>query len=140
MVGALSIVRFRTAIKDPMDLAFLFWSISAGIICGAGFAGIAVAASLFITLLILLFSSGLKSAGTLVLVVNADSHEREGEIMKVAEKFCQYSRSRARNVSKNGLNLAVEVRTSKPSELIAELMKLDFVSDASLVESDSDIL
>ena len=126
MVGALSIVRFRTAIKDPMDLAFLFWSISAGIICGAGFAGIAVAASLFITLLILLFSSGLKSAGTLVLVVNADSHEREGEIMKVAEKFCQYSRSRARNVSKNGLNLAVEVRTSKPSALIAELMKLDW--------------
>ena len=140
MVGALSIVRFRTAIKDPMDLAFLFWSISAGIICGAGFAGIAVAASLFITLLILLFSSGRQSAGTLVLVVNADSHEREDEIMKTVKNFCPYSRTRARNVSKSGLNLAVEVRTSKPSELIAALMKLDFVTDASLVESDGDIL
>ena len=42
MVGALSIVRFRTAIKDPMDLVFLFWAISAGIICGAGYAVIAV--------------------------------------------------------------------------------------------------
>ena len=47
MVGALSIVRFRTAIKDPMDLVFLFWSISVGIICGAGFAIIAVIASLY---------------------------------------------------------------------------------------------
>ena len=60
MVGALSIVRFRTAIKDPMDLAFLFWSISAGIICGAGFAGIAVVASLFVTVLIILFSASVK--------------------------------------------------------------------------------
>ncbi len=140
MVGALSIVRFRTAIKDPMDLAFLFWSISAGIICGAGFAGIAVVASLFITLLIILFSASFKSAGTLVLVVNADSHEREDEIMKIVKNTCQYSRTRARNVSKSGMNIAVEVKTSKPSELIDRLIKLDYVTDASLVESDSDIM
>ena len=115
MVGALSIVRFRTAIKDPMDLAFLFWSISAGIICGAGFAGIAVVASLFITVLIILFSASFKSTGTLVLVVNADSHEREGDIMKAVKECCQYSKTRARNVSKSGMNMAIEVKTSKPS-------------------------
>lgn len=138
MVGALSIVRFRTAIKDPMDLAFLFWSISAGIICGAGFAGIAVVASLFVTLLIILFSASFKAANTLVLVVNADSHEREEEIMRVVREFCKYSRTRARNVSKSGMNIAIEVKTSKPSELIAKLIEKDFVSDASLVENDSD--
>lgn len=54
MVGALSIVRFRTAIKDPMDLVFLFWSISVGIVCGAGFAIIAVIASIALTCAILL--------------------------------------------------------------------------------------
>ena len=140
MVGALSIVRFRTAIKDPMDLAFLFWSISAGIICGAGFAGIAVVASLFVTLLIVLFSSSFKAASTLMLVVNADSHEREDEIMKAVREFCKYSRTRARNVSKNGLNIAIEVKTNKPSELIDKLIKMDFVTDASLVENDSEIL
>ena len=138
MVGALSIVRFRTAIKDPMDLAFLFWSISAGIICGAGFAGIAVVASLFVTLLIILFSASFKAANTLVLVVNADSHEREEEIMRVVREFSRYSRTRARNVSKSGMNIAIEVKTSKPSELIAKLIEKDFVSDASLVENDSD--
>ena len=140
MVGALSIVRFRSAIKDPMDLAFLFWSISAGIICGAGFAGIAVVASLFVTLLIVLFSSSFKAASTLMLVVNADSHEREDEIMKAVREFCKYSRTRARNVSKNGLNIAIEVKTNKPSELIDKLIKMDFVTDASLVENDSEIL
>ena len=139
MVGALSIVRFRTAIIDPMDLAFLFWSISAGIICGAGFAGIALVASLFVTLLIILFSASFKSGSTMVLVVNADSHEHETRIMNVVREFCKYSRTRARNVSKSGMNLAVEVRTSKPSELIDKLMKLDCVSDASLVENDSEI-
>ena len=140
MVGALSIVRFRTAIKDPMDLAFLFWSISAGIICGAGFAEIAVVASLFITVLIILFSASFKSTGTLVLVVNADSHEREGDIMKAVKECCQYSKTRARNVSKSGMNMAIEVKTSKPSALIDRLMKMDFVTDASLVENDSDIM
>lgn len=140
MVGALSIVRFRTAIKDPMDLAFLFWSISAGIICGAGFAGIAVVASLFVTALIILFSASFKSENTLVLVVNTDSASREGEINKVVREFCKYSRTRARNVSKSGMNIAIEVKTSKPSELIDKLMKLGFVSDASLVENDSDIM
>ena len=139
MVGALSIVRFRTAIKDPMDLAFLFWSISVGIICGAGFAGIAVVASLFVTLLIVLFSSSFKAASTLMLVVNADSHKREDEIMKAVREFCKYSRIRARNVSKSGMNMAVEVKTSKPSELIAKLMNLSCISDASLVENDSEI-
>ena len=140
MVGALSIVRFRTAIKDPMDLAFLFWSISAGIICGAGFAGIAVVASLFVTALIILFSASFKSENTLVLVVNTDSASREGEINKVVREFCKYSRTRARNVSKSGMNIAIEVKTSKPSELIDKLIKLGFVSDASLVENDSDIM
>lgn len=139
MVGALSIVRFRTAIKDPMDLAFLFWSISAGIICGAGFAGIAVVASLFVTVLIILFSASFKAASTLVLVVNANSHSDEAEIIKAVKDFCKYSRVRARNVSKSGLNIAIEVKTSKPSELIDKLMKLECVSDASLVENDSEI-
>lgn len=139
MVGALSIVRFRTAIKDPMDLAFLFWSISAGIICGAGFAGIAVVASLFVTVLIILFSASFKSASTLVLVVNAQSNSNEEEIMKVVREFCKYSRIRARIVSKSGMNMAVEVKTSKPSELIAKLMNLSCISDASLVENDSEI-
>ena len=74
-----------------------------------------------------------------MLVVNASSHSDEGEIMKVVKEFCKYSRTRARNVSKSGMNIAIEVKTTKQSELIDRLMKLECVSDASLVENDSDI-
>lgn len=139
MVGALSIVRFRTAIKDPMDLAFLFWSISAGIICGAGFAMIAAIASLFITLLIVVFASSRRSGSTLVLVVNAASHRCEPEIMKIVGQHCKYSKTRARNASKAGLNLAIEIQSDRQSELIDSLLAKDYISDASLVENDSDI-
>lgn len=76
MVGALSIVRFRTAIKEPMDLVFLFWSISIGIICGAGFVLIAVIASIVLTIVIVLFAILPQSKGTLLLVINADSYKR----------------------------------------------------------------
>ena len=101
---------------------------------------IAVIASLFITVLIVMFSSSAKAASTLVLVVNADSHRREEDIMKIVREHCKYYRTRARNVSKNGMNLAIEVKTGKQSELIDSLMAQEFVSDASLVENDSEIV
>lgn len=77
MVGALSIVRFRTAIKDPMDLVFLFWSISVGIICGAGLAEVAVILSLKVTLGILLLDKMPAVSTPMLLVINADSCDAE---------------------------------------------------------------
>jgi hypothetical protein len=71
MVGALSIVRFRTAIKDPMDLVFLFWSISVGIICGAGLSEIALLVSLAVTLLLFVLDRAPIVAAPMILVVNA---------------------------------------------------------------------
>ena len=139
MVGALSIVRFRTAIKDPLDLVFLFWSISVGIICGAGFAMIAVAASIAMTVIVSFFSFSSEAKGALLLVVNADSYKAEKEIMKVTEQFCQYARTRARNVTKTSLNLAVEVKVKDAGELIDALMGLEDVTSASLVEHDGNI-
>ncbi len=74
MVGALSIVRFRTAIKNPMDLIFFFWSISAGIICGAGFAMIAIIASLAMTLVIVIIALFHVERDALVLIVNTNGY------------------------------------------------------------------
>ena len=139
MVGALSIVRFRTAIKDPMDLVFLFWSISAGIICGAGYAIIAVIASLAVTAALVLFAMMPESRSSLILVVNADSHKREEEIMEIVEKSCRYARTRARNVLKNSLSLTVEVQPRNQKVMMAELMELDGITSASLVEHSGDI-
>ena len=139
MVGALSIVRFRTAIKDPMDLVFLFWAISIGIICGAGFAMIAVVASLAMTAIIVLFSMIPGAAGNLILVINAVSFESEKEILRIVGENCRFQKTRARNISKTNLNLAIEIQTDQEENLIRELMAMDSVVSASLVEHDGEV-
>ena len=139
MVGALSIVRFRTAIKDPMDLFFLFWSISVGIICGAGFAMIAVVASFVLTVTIVVFSLLPESRRSLLLVVNASSYQDEGQVMQIVDDSCQYARTRARNVTRGGIHFAIEIRVKDQKELIEKLMELECVTSASLVEHDGDV-
>ena len=139
MVGALSIVRFRTAIKDPMDLVFLFWSISAGIICGAGFALIAVVASVVIALIIAAVTVSVSGRSTMVLVVNAASCADEQAVMETVHAMCKYVKVRARNASRHGLNMAIEVRVEDEAALISDLLALECVSNASLVEHDGNI-
>ena len=139
MVGALSIVRFRTAIKDPMDLIFLFWAISAGIICGAGFAVIAIIASLVFTLILLAFTKSPAARNDLLLVVNADSLADEKAIMELVKAACPYCKVRARSATKTGLNMAVSLNTGKAGDLLEKLLALDSVSSASLVDHDGEI-
>lgn len=139
MVGALSIVRFRTAIKDPIDLGFLFWAISAGIICGAGFALIAAIASVIITIVILCIMRPNPEKGPLVLVVNARSYECEQEIMDIVRKHCSVYRVKARNVSRENLNLVVEISEEQQYELIESMMLIPQVTNASVVEHNGDI-
>ena len=138
MVGALSIVRFRTAIKDPMDLVFLFWSISVGIICGAGFAMIAVIASLVLTILLVVISLARSGRNSQVLVINADEYAEEA-ILAAVKPHCSAWKVRARNVSPGDVSLAVEVRTAKPQELVSAVLAADHVTGVSLLEHDGDI-
>ena len=138
MVGALSIVRFRTAIKDPMDLVFLFWSISVGIICGAGFAMIAVIASIALTILLILISVSQSEKKSQVLVVNASEYT-EDEILAVVKAHATAWKVRARNVSPEDVNLAIEVRTKEPQALVKAVMALERVTNVSLLEHDGDV-
>lgn len=139
MVGALSIVRFRTAVKDPLDLVFLFWSISVGIICGAGFAMIALVCSLFLTLVILLFSRASSAKPALILVVNADTYKSEEEILNLVKEYCVYYQIKARNMTKEHLDMAVEVKVKDEGALIGKLLNLDTVVSASLVSHEGDV-
>ena len=139
MVGALSIVRFRTAIKDPMDLAFLFWSISIGIICGAGFALIAVVFSTVLTIIIVYMSNKELVRESLVLVINAKSISDEKHICEIVEKYCSYYKIKARNISKSNVNMAIEIMTDKDSMLITELLTIDSIVNCSLLDHDGEI-
>ena len=139
MVGALSIVRFRTAVKDPMDLVFLFWSISVGIVCGAGFAIIAVIASIVLTCGILLADYLPIAKAPQILLVNSGTFENEKEIMEVVGKYCTLHKVKARNLTKDHLDMAIEVRVKDEAGLVTELMKKEHVLSASLVSHDGEV-
>lgn len=139
MVGALSIVRFRTAIKDPMDLVFLFWAISVGIICGAGFSMIAVIASIVVSIVILFFSKLPSTKGAVVLLVNSASYENEEEIMTVVDEFCSAYKVKARNLTKEHLDMAIEISAANQGELVRRLVEMPKVTSASIVSHDGDV-
>ena len=138
MVGALSIVRFRTAIKDPMDLMFLFWSISVGIICGAGLSQIAVILSVIITVGILVLDHLPVAKAPMLLVVNADNPDAEEVVSRAVAKYVKHFNVKSRNMTQNSLDLVVELRTNQGSQLLREVMALEGVVSASLLSHDGE--
>ena len=139
MVGALSIVRFRTAIKDPMDLMFLFWSIAVGIICGAGLAEIAVILSVAVTAGILILDRMPVARAPMILVVNGEDLDAEAAICDVVKKFDKHHKVKSRNVTKVSLDLVVELRTDAGSALVKQLMAVPGVTGASLLSHDGEV-
>ena len=110
MVGALSIIRFRTAIKDPMDLVFLFWSISIGIICGAGLFEVALVTSIAVTVCILVLDLFPVAKAPMILVVNSSRTDAEADVLETVAKYAGAYKVKSRNLSKDRLDLVVEVR------------------------------
>lgn len=139
MVGALSIVRFRTAVKDPMDLVFLFWSISVGIVCGAGFAVIAVIVSVVLSCALLLADWLPIAKAPQILLVNTNTFENEDGIMEIVKKYCSLYKVKARNLTKDHLDMAIEVRVKEEGTLVMELMEMEQVVSASLVSHDGEV-
>jgi uncharacterized membrane protein YhiD involved in acid resistance len=139
MVGALSIVRFRTAVKDPMDLAFLFWAIVAGIICGVGLAEIAIIMSLLLTVGIVVLDKLPVAKAPMILVVNASDLDAEKRIMDAVAKHAGQSTVKSRNMTGNTLDLIVELRTSAGSELLKDILQEEGVTSASMLSHDGEV-
>lgn len=139
MVGALSIVRFRTAIKDPMDLIYLFWSISIGIVCGAGFAEYAVILSLLLTIVILILSKVKEIAHPQILVVNALSVEAEDAILDCVKKASKKYKVKSRNSSSASYSIVIELTAIENNEIIKTIEKINGVSSVSLVSHDGEV-
>ncbi len=139
MVGALSIVRFRTAIKDPMDLMFLFWSISVGIICGAGLAEIAFLTSFILTVGLFVLEYLPVSKAPMLLVVNSDSAEADEKIIETVKKYSKYYKVKSRNLSKRSLEMVIEVRVKEEAQCLKEIMELQYITTASLISHDGEV-
>ncbi len=139
MVGALSIVRFRTAVKDPMDLVFLFWSISVGIICGARLYVIAVIVSIFVTLLLFALDKMPVAKAPKILVVNAAGPDTEDDILEIVEEYASYYRVKSRNLSAEQIDMVVELRAKEDKELVGRINELEAVQSVSLLAHDGEV-
>lgn len=139
MVGALSIVRFRTAIKDPMDLIFLFWSISIGIICGAEMYKIAIITSLVLTIGLFLLELTPAGRASVLLIVNADGIGAEGAVTEIVKQYTTRYKIQSRNVSEGSLALIYDVKVKDEAALVSEIAALQDVSGVSLMAHDGEI-
>ena len=110
MVGALSIVRFRSAIKEPIDIAYLFWAISAGIVIGAGLIPLAIIGSIFIGLVMILFVNRKTINNPYILVINCENDNSENDALKLLSKNVQKYNVKSKTVSPvNGIEMTVEI-------------------------------
>ncbi|MGM9660099.1 MAG: DUF4956 domain-containing protein [Faecousia sp.] len=139
MVGALSIVRFRTAVKDPMDLAFLFWTISAGIICGATLFEVAVEASILITVVMMLLHLVPNAKPALLLLVNGRDSKIQAELNQVLKSNTSSYSIKSRNVTAEGIDLIVELKTKDEETLVEKVLAIPMVESATLMTHDGEI-
>ncbi len=138
MVGALSIVRFRTAVKEPLDLIFMFWSISIGVICGAAMPGLAVLLSVICAVLILCFYHIPESRRSMILVVNAVSNECMSEVYEVVSKYDSKYHVKSRNLTKDNVDFLMEVRVKNYEELLSKLQEIEHVVAVSVVSNQGE--
>ena len=133
MVGALSIVRYRTAIKDPMDLLYLFWSISIGIIVAAQIYFLALAVMVIMSVLVSVFFTKKKNGRIYIMVVHYDGEDTEGEIIKLIGNNRYQLRSKT--IRKGTAELTIELMSKQGSPAFVEKIDaLEGVKDVSLIQ------
>ena len=141
MVGALSIVRFRTAIKEPLDIAFLFWSIAAGIVLAAGMIPLAVFGSVLIGLIILLFANHKDTSNPYIVVLDCQGHESEEKAVAYLKEKTSKCTVKSKTARKGSVELNLEIRLKDDNtDFINELSVLEGVNSAVLVSYNGDYM
>ena len=141
MVGALSIVRFRTAIKEPLDIAFLFWAIAAGIVLAAGLIPLAVFGSVIIGIILLVFSNRKESVNPYIVVLQCTGHESEQEAVNYLESKTKKCVVKSKTARKGAVELNLEVRLSDDNtDFINTLSEITGVESAVLVSYNGDYM
>lgn len=142
MVGALSIVRFRSAIKEPIDIAYLFWAISTGIVIGAGLIPLAIIGSIFIGIVMILFVNRKTVNNPYILVINCENDNSENDALKLLSKNVQKYNVKSKTVSPvNGIEMTVEIGLKKNTTgFVNEISKVNGVSNVVLVSYNGDYM
>lgn len=134
MVGALSIVRFRAAIKDPMEIVFLFWAIAVGIVIGAGMIPLAVTGSIVIGIILMIFANRKQIGMPYILIINCDDEEAEKKALEAAESSVSKLVTKAKTVNASGIELTAQVKLKDAgTAFVNGISAIDGVSNATLV-------
>ena len=141
MVGALSIVRFRTAIKEPLDIAFLFWAIAAGIVLAAGLIPLAVFGSVFIGVVILLFANHRDTTRPFIVVIDCDGHDSETAALTLLKDHTVRCAVKSKTARPGAVELNAEVRLKDGNtDFVNDLANLKGGSSAGLVSYNGDYM
>ncbi len=142
MLGALSIVRFRTAIKEPLDIVFLFWAIVSGIVIGAGIIPLAIGGSLFIGVILLIFVNRKSVSNPYILIINCDDDYSEAQAIKiVSESVKKYNIKAKTASSSNGIELTLEIRFDEAAvSFINEISSVEGVTNVAMVSYNGDYM
>jgi uncharacterized membrane protein YhiD involved in acid resistance len=141
MVGALSIVRFRTAIKEPMDIAFLFWSIAVGIVLAAGMIPLAVFGSVIIGLVLLVFANHKDMSNPYIVVLSVDGHDSEKAAIDYLQQNVKRCTVKSKTARKGAVELNLEVRLKEDNtDFVNTLADMNGVNSAVLVSYNGDYM
>ncbi len=141
MVGALSIVRFRTAIKEPMEIVFLFWAIAGGIVIGAGMIPLALIGSAIIGIVLLVFANRRIHENPYILVLGCDSEETENAVIGLLEKAVERYVIKSKTVTAAGIELTAELRCKDASTgFVNRIQELSGVESATLVSYNGEYM
>lgn len=137
-IGALAIIRFRTAIKDPIDMVYLLWSVHIGITVGSGLYELAILTSLAVTVMLIVLDLLPLSRAPYLLVAHLDNAGDEEKLTALVEQYAARPRIKSRSFSAKGLDLIVELRCKNCAQLTEELSQLPEVGRFSLIAHDSE--
>ncbi len=141
MVGALSIVRFRAAIKEPMDIAFLFWSIAVGIVLAAGLIPLAIIGSVIIGIIILIFANRKDSSKPYIVVIRCEGHDSEEKAAAFLNENTKKCTVKSKTAQKGSVELNMEVRLKDDNtDFINTLSDIEGVESAVLVSYNGDYM
>jgi len=141
MVGALSIVRFRTAIKEPLDIAFLFWSIAVGITLAAGMIHLAVFGSVLIGVILLVLVNKKSHANPYIVVIQCDGHDSESRVKAYLDNQVKRCVVKSKSAQKGSIELNLEIRLKDDNtDFINTLADMDGVQSAVLVSYNGDYM
>ena len=141
MVGALSIVRFRTAIKNPFDLAFMFWAVGLGVTSGAGLIPLAIASTIVIAIVILLLISMESFTSSYFLIIRANSSLMEANILAEVQKIYGKYTLRNKTIKDGKLDLTLEVRSKEDKNVLVNAIKdIDSVRTVMLLSHQGDYI